>query len=335
MATDEGRAADQDRAADEGPASDRLKAAEPDRAPAGEGTAANEQAVDEQAPAGRGVRPPPATDDPRPREEPLEDAFDRIVAEGKPRLHRAWPELLATGTVAGTEVALGILALLAVEEATHSVPLGGLAFSIGFIALLFGHSELFTEGFLVPVTVVAAKEARTRDLLRLWVGTLAGNLAGGWVVTWLIDRGFPGLHHQAVEAASYYINGGINLRTFCLAVLAGSAITLLTRMHNGTDSDTSRMAASIAIGFLLAGVGLFHSILDSLLIFAALSTGAAPFGYLDWLGWFWWTVLGNMVGGIGLTTLLRLLRSRRRLSDQREAAGRRQALSDQAYPGSN
>jgi formate-nitrite transporter family protein len=30
---------------------------------------------------------------------------------------------------------------------------------VGFIALLLGHAELFTEGFLVPVAVVAAKQA--------------------------------------------------------------------------------------------------------------------------------------------------------------------------------
>jgi hypothetical protein len=34
--------------------------------------------------------------------------------------------------------------------------------------LLLGHSELFTEGFLVPVTVVAAGKARVVDLVRLW-----------------------------------------------------------------------------------------------------------------------------------------------------------------------
>lgn len=85
-------------------------------------------------------------------------------------------------------MAFGVLALLAVERATGSALLGGVAFSIGFTALALGHSELFTEGFLVPVTVVAAGEARVRALLRLWVGTFVGYLAGGalstWVSTW-------------------------------------------------------------------------------------------------------------------------------------------------------
>jgi formate/nitrite transporter FocA (FNT family) len=250
------------------------------------------------------------------REEKVEAALDRIVAEGGPRLHRAWPDLLATGTVAGMEVAIGVLALLAVEDATGSALLGGIAFSFGFIALLLGHSELFTEGFLVPVTVVAAGRASMRDLVRLWVGTLVANLAGGWALTWVIMRAFPDLQHQAVKAATFFIDTGIGLRSFCLAVLAGSAITLMTRMQLGTDDVTAKVVAAIGGAFILAGLKLAHSVLESLLIFTALHAGA-PFGYADWAGWFGWTVLGNVVGGVGLVTLLRLIRSREMLAERR------------------
>ncbi len=253
------------------------------------------------------------------REGHLEESFDRIVAQGAPRLRRPWPDLLATGAVGGIEVGFGVLALLFVEQATGSALLGGLAFSIGFIALLLGHSELFTEGFLVPVTVVVAGEARVRDLLRLWGGTLLGNLAGGFVVAAIVDEAYPSLHRQANQAAAGYINAGLGLRTFCLAVLAGGAITLLTRMHNGTDDMVAKLAASVAVAFLLAGIHLFHSVLDSLLAFTALLTGHAPFGYLTWLGWFALVVVGNLVGGMVLTTLLRLLRSRSRIADYRVA----------------
>ena len=250
------------------------------------------------------------------REEKVAEALDRIVAEGGPRLHRQWPDLLATGTVAGMEVAVGVLALLAVEDATGSALLGGIAFSFGFIALLLGHSELFTEGFLVPVTVVVAGRASVRDLARLWVGTLVANLAGGWALTWVIMRAFPDLRRQAISSATFFIDTGIGLRSFCLAVLAGSAITLMTRMQLGTDDVTAKVVAAIGGAFVLAGLKLAHSVLESLLIFTALHAGA-PFGYADWAGWFGWTVLGNVVGGVGLVTLLRLVRSREMLAERR------------------
>jgi formate/nitrite transporter FocA (FNT family) len=250
----------------------------------------------------------------------LAEALDRIVVEGTPRLHRPFVDLMATGAVAGLEVSIGVLALLAVEQATGSPLLGGLAFSFGFIALLLGHSELFTEGFLVPVTVVAAGEATVWQMLRFWLGTAVANLAGGWVLTWIAMRAYPSLHKTAVDAGTYFIDTGITVRSLCLAILAGAAITLMTRMNNGTESMPARLIATIATGFVLAGLRMAHSILESLLIFCALHTGDAKFGYLDWLRWFGWTVFGNILGGIGLVTLLRLVRSRRMIARHRQEA---------------
>ena len=259
-------------------------------------------------------------DSDRPIEDELEDAFARMIDEGTQRLHRTWREVLATGFFGGTEVAMGVLAYLAVLHATHNQLLAGLAFSIGFLALLLGRSELFTEGFLVPVTTVAAKRASVGQLLKLWTGTLIANLVGGWVLMWLIMTAFPKLHAQTVESATHYISAPVSAETLALTLLGGMAITLMTRMQHGTDAMVGKIAAAVAGAFLLAGLQMFHSILDSLLIFGALATGTAPFGYLSWLSWFGYTALGNVIGGLGLVTLLRLVRSKDRLQEEREEA---------------
>ncbi len=255
-----------------------------------------------------------------PIEDALEDAFARMIDEGTQRLHRSWREVLVTGFFGGTEVAMGVLAYLSVLHATHDPLLGGLAFSIGFLALLLGRSELFTEGFLVPVTTVAAKRASFPQMLKLWTGTLAANLAGGWVLMWLIMTAFPQLRVQTIESATHYATAPMTVQNLALAVLGGMVITLMTRMQHGTDAVIGKIAAAVAAAFLLAGLQLFHSVLDSLLTFGALLAGGAPFGYLDWLGWFAYTVVGNVVGGLVLVTLLRLLRSKDRLQQERDAA---------------
>jgi formate-nitrite transporter family protein len=255
-----------------------------------------------------------------PIEDRLEDAFSRMLSEGTQRMHRTWRGLLVTGFFGGTDVALGVLAYLSVLSATHQPLLAGLAFSIGFLALLLGHSELFTEGFLVPVVTVAAKRASVLQLLRLWAGTLLANLVGGWVIMWLLMTAFPQLHEQTIDSGTHYAAAPMSAQTLALSVLGGMAITLMTRMQHGTESVPGKIAAAIAVAFLLAGLQIFHSILDSLLIFGALVTGRAPFGYLDWLGWFTYTAVGNAVGGLGLVTLLRLLRSKDRLQEERAAA---------------
>ncbi|MUL77012.1 formate/nitrite transporter family protein [Mycolicibacterium sp. CBMA 226] len=252
-----------------------------------------------------------------PIEDELEDAFVRMLNEGTQRLHRSWREILITGFFGGTEVALGVLAYLAVLNGTHEQFLAGLAFSIGFLALLLGRSELFTEGFLVPVTTVAAKRASLPQLGRLWGGILVANLVGGFAIMWLIVTAFPELHAQTVVSATHFVTAPISARTVALAVLGGMTITLMTRMQHGTDSVPGKIAAAVAGAFLLAGVQMFHSILDSLLIFGALFTGTTTFGYLDWLGWFGYTVVGNVAGGLMLVTMLRLLRSKERLREER------------------
>ncbi|OBI79404.1 formate/nitrite transporter family protein [Mycobacterium sp. E740] len=255
-----------------------------------------------------------------PIEDELEGAFKRMVGEGTQRLHRSWREVLVTGFFGGTEVAVGVLAYLSVLAATHNNLLAGVAFSVGFLALLLGRSELFTEGFLVPVTTVAAKRASIGQLVKLWTGTLIANLAGGWLIMWLIMTAYPKLRAQTIESATHFAEAPLSAETFSLALLGGMVITLMTRMQHGTDSTFGKIAAAVAGGFLLAGLQMFHSILDSLLIFGALTTGDAPFGYDAWLYWFGYTTVGNVVGGLLLVTLLRVLRSKERLEEERRDA---------------
>jgi len=269
------------------------------------------------APSDSSDKPSERPDDERTTEE-KDVALDRVIVEGRPRLHRTTPDLLATGAVAGIEVAFGVLALLLVEEATGSRLLGALAFSIGLVALRLGHSELFTEGFHVPVMVVIAREGTWSQLLRLWIGTLAGNLVGGWVVAWLIAIALPHLHEVAGESARTFTQAPADLRTAALTVLAGAAITLLTRMQNGTEDDVAKIIAAVGIAFVIVGGGLFHSVLDTLIVFVALHAGEPGATYGEWLPFFAMAVAGNLVGGLLLTTLLRVVRSRERLMQWRE-----------------
>ncbi|RAX49900.1 formate/nitrite transporter family protein [Arthrobacter sp. AQ5-05] len=258
-------------------------------------------------------------DNDAPVEEEIEESFDRIVEEGAQRLARNWTTMLVTGTFGGLEVGVGVMAYLAVMHQTQDHLLAGLAFGIGLIALLLAKSELFTEGFLIPIAAVAAKEAGIGQLLKLWGATLVMNLVGGWAFMWIVVQGFPQWKPELEAAARHFVEAGFSWQSLCLAVLGGSTITLMTRMQHGTDSDVAKMAAAVVGGFLLAGLQLFHSILDSLLIFGAIHAGVQV-GYLDWLGWFGYTLLFNMLGGLLLVTALRLLRIKDLVKEHRKNA---------------
>jgi formate-nitrite transporter family protein len=118
--------------------------------------------------------------------------------------------------------------------------------------------------------------------------------------------GFPALRSTAVEAGTHYIELGITWKAFALALIGGMLITLMTHLQHSTESDGVRLLPAIVMGFLLGAGQVNHAIVASLVCFASLHAGA-PFGYADWLGLFAFAALGNMIGGLGLVTVLRLL----------------------------
>jgi formate/nitrite transporter FocA (FNT family) len=254
-----------------------------------------------------------------PVEDELQESFDNTVTEGAERLHRTFRTILVTGVFGGLEVGLGVMAYLAVLHETGDHLLAGVAFSVGLIALFLAHSELFTENFLMPVAAVVAKEGSIKQLGKLWGGTLVANLAGGWVFMWIVMQAFPHWESTVAESAKHFTEAPFSLQTVALAVLGGSTITLMSRMQQGTSSDPAKIVATVIGGFLLAGLQLFHSILDSLLIFGAIQSGAG-ITYLEWLVWFAYTLLFNMVGGLVLVTALRLVRTKELLMQRRREA---------------
>lgn len=252
------------------------------------------------------------------RPEPeIEEAFDRLVDEGNERLERPMSALLSTGVLGGVDVGFGVLAYLIVKENTGDTVLAGLAFSIGFVALLLARSELFTENFLVPVVAVVARRGTLKQLGRLWGVTFVMNMVGGALIMFIVVTALPDLDETVIEVGTHYAQLGANGRSFALAVLAGAVITLMTRMQHATDNLGVQIVPAILFGSLLAGGELFHCVLDALFMMGALFAGA-DLSIASIAGAVGWAMLGNLVGGVGLVTGLRLLRVPRRVEEARE-----------------
>ncbi len=243
----------------------------------------------------------------RRREPEVEEAFSRLVSEGSNRLDRPLVPLLATGFVGG----------LVVDHETGQPLLAAAAFPIGFIALLLARSELFTENFLVPVTARIAGRGSWPQLVRLWLVTLAANLIGGLVMAGLIAVALPDLRSTAATLGRHYATLGVSWRSLLLAVLAGMVITLLTRMQHASDDLGPKLVAGVAMSFVLVAAQLFHSVLDSILMFTGLLGGQAAYTWSDWAQALGWSAFGNLVGGIGLVTSLRLLQAPHRVAEER------------------
>src|SRR3954470_11301173 len=115
----------------------------------------------------------------------VQQVWEDSVDEGRRRVDRAPGALLATGFVGGIDVMLGVMMLVVLsgglaavmpEDTAH--PLASAVFGIGFVFIVIGRSELFTENFLVPVSTVFHGSRNMGHLARLWAFTLIGNLVG-------------------------------------------------------------------------------------------------------------------------------------------------------------
>ena len=73
-----------------------------------------------------------------------------------------------------------------------------------------------------------------------------------------------------------------------------------------TETVAVRLVPAVIVGFLLVAAHLNHSIVSSISCFAGILAGA-PFGYAAWAQLLAIAVAGNLIGGLALVTMLRLM----------------------------
>lgn len=240
-----------------------------------------------------------------------EQTAQEASREGCERLDRSWASLLATGAVGGIDVSVGVIALVLLTERTGNEVVASIGFSIGFVALALAGSELITENFLVPVATVVDGHRGVGALVRLWGGTLVANLVGGGLVMVVFALGWPDEIGAAVEIGERSVAGGIGMESFARAMIAGLLITLMTWMQQGVKQSVGgRVLAAATIGFLIIYTHSDHVVVGSFEVLLGILAGDAPYGWLDLAGSIPWWLLGNMVGGLGLITVVRLVQAR-------------------------
>ena len=246
------------------------------------------------------------------------EIFKASVEVGQARLKRSWLEMSMSGLIAGMNVTFGIIASSYVAGATAPLVganvakiLGALFFPIGFMFLMIGKSELFTENFLVPVTAVIAKRGGILELLKLWSLTLIGNMAGIFIFALVI----AGSLNQIVPSfVVNHIHGVANSymdRTpfvmILSAIFAGWLITLMTWLLIASSGTLARIFIIWVVGFMIYLNSFSHIVVASSEILIAINTGS-HISYISWLySYVPLTLVGNMIGGLFFVTILQYL----------------------------
>lgn len=246
------------------------------------------------------------------------EIFKASIEVGQLRLDRTWLEMSMSGLIAGMNVTFGIIASSYVAGATAPFVganiakiFGALFFPIGFVFLMIGKSELFTENFLVPVTAVIAKKSKMRSLLKLWSLTLVGNMAGIFIFALAIAGSLNQIVPSfVVEHIHGVANNYMHRSAFVMvlsAIFAGWLITLMTWLLIASNGTLARIFIIWIVGFLIYLDSFSHIVVASSEILIAINTGS-HISYLSWLyPYVPLTIIGNMIGGLFFVTILQYL----------------------------
>jgi formate/nitrite transporter FocA (FNT family) len=253
------------------------------------------------------------------QQEPRQIA-ERASDVGEQRLDRSNLDILVTAFIGGGEVSLGGLAAMTiVGSAMQAIPglglypalaLGGLAFPIGFLFVIVGRSELFTENFLIPVVSVFKGEREPGSLVGLWLLSWLGNVLGCAGMSLLLAT--PDAIGEPIKAgfAAYteYKLGLPVLGVFVSAVLAGGVMTALTWVLLAIEHPVGRILAIWAGGYVLFASNLSHSIVSTSVLLVGFPLTQRSL--MEVGVWLLIATAGNLVGGLGLVTLFRLTQAK-------------------------
>ncbi|MDX6476914.1 MAG: formate-nitrite transporter family protein, partial [Gaiellaceae bacterium] len=187
-----------------------------------------------------------------------------------------------------------------------------LGFGIGFVFLIVGRGELFTENFLVPLAGLhgAGRNAWWK-LGELWTVSPVLNIAAGAFMAMLltVHSVLPfGTGTSAIRTAEA-IHSNSWLPLFVSAVVGGALITAMTWFVEGSRSMGVRITVAWVAGSILALGGFNHAIVVTIEQIYGIRYGA----HIPWtfvLENFFVAAAGNMLGGIGLVTLNRFTQAR-------------------------
>jgi len=234
----------------------------------------------------------------------------RTVREsGEEELRRPSGSLFWSGLAAGIAICVSILTEAALQAHLPDMPwrelIVGLGYPIGFIVVILGRMQLFTESTITAMLPLVTRPSRWAlgRTLRLWGIVLVANLAGTAIAALAIATGALGSDEirEAALGLSTKITELSAGRTFINAIPAGFMIAILAwSLPNARDQSV------LVIGgftYILAIAGFSHSIVGSGEAFLLLFAGRTEL---------WQTiaelivpaVLGNLLGGAGIFALL-------------------------------
>jgi formate/nitrite transporter FocA (FNT family) len=234
---------------------------------------------------------------------------EAIRRQGDEELKRPVSALAWSGLAAGMSMGFSFLAEALLRKHIPDAPwrplITHLGYPLGYLIVIVGRQQLFTENTLTAIIPLLAKRdlATFLAVLRLWSVVLVANLAGAHLFAWVVTHTpilkpeyHPALMQLATEAADVGFAAAL-LR----GIFAGWLIAMVVWMLSAVD--TGPIAIIVILTYVVGLAGLTHVIAGSVEVLYLVMSGAK--GWISYLGGYLVpTLIGNIIGGVALVSAL-------------------------------
>ncbi len=253
---------------------------------------------DERHHAGSGPTPPAAR-----------VIHEIIREEGEAEIARSLKALGWSAFGAGLSMGFSFFTMAIIKSGLPEAPwaklVTGFGYTIGFLIVVLGRQQLFTESTLTAVLpLLTRKDGPTAyRMIRLWIVVLLFNILGTFLFSWLISHTalFDPEINKALKTLAEEALKDPFWPMAIKAVLAGWLIALMVWLIPGAGQ--ARLFLILIITYVVAIAHFSHIIAGSVEASYSVFSGIISFG--EYFTRFMIpTLLGNVIGGVSLVAIL-------------------------------
>lgn len=248
----------------------------------------------------------------RPKE--VSEILGEQIEAGLKEFDRSNVGLFMSSFAGGLEIGFSVLlmgtiyTLFGSQMAPETLKMAlALCYPLGFIFVIIGRSELFTEHTALAVIPLLNGSVNLKQLFGLWGLVYFGNLIGGFLFSVILinvgpDVGFikqEAFYHLAHELVSY------DWSTILMSSLfAGWMMGLLGWLVTSSQETISRIFVVILVTAVIGLAGLHHCIVGSIEVFSGMLS-SSEISLADYFKFQIWATLGNALGGVIFVAVLK------------------------------
>lgn len=234
------------------------------------------------------------------------DIYERVVAEATHEMTKSYRRLVFSGIAGGFSITLTFLLYASVYDATEGAAvISAVLYPLGFIYIIMGNYQLFTENTLPPVTLVLERISSIPAVLGIWTLVIAGNFIGGILGASLLA--YTGIFPPSVaQTASEIAIKGLQEQwwdLFFKSTVAGLIVAGVVWLDFSVDDAMGRVAM-IYMAFLAIPVGNLYHVVVSTTEFTYLFLVRDVSLLLGIHSFLLPVLLGNTLGGVVLVTVV-------------------------------